>query len=277
MNPTGGPPDARVLGEARRAAITQHLEDAGSITIGQLEERFGVSPVTARRDLSELERRGLVRRTHGGAVLPATRRADHSALAGHERSFTRRLQFAAQAKRRLAEDAVALLGAHETLFLDASTTSFYVAERIVEIGLPATILSNNIPLMDLVLRRGGPDLELIGIGGTLRRIGGSLVGPMAARNVANHFADQCFISVKGVTPNGVLTEADPLEAQIKRAMIAQSTRATVLLERSKLTGRGLSHIARVADLSSVIAYGVPPDELESLRAPEVTLRVIGPS
>jgi DeoR family transcriptional regulator of aga operon len=99
---------------------------------------------------------------------------------------------------------------------------------------------------------------------------------MATQNVASYFADRCFVSVKGVTPSGILTEADPLEAEIKRAMITRSTRATVLLERSKLSGRGLSHIARLADLSSVIAYGVPPDELDPLRAPGVSLRVIGP-
>jgi DeoR/GlpR family transcriptional regulator of sugar metabolism len=146
--------DSRLLGEARRVAIAPHLEDAGSVTIAQLEERFGVSSVTARRDLSELERRGLVRRTHGGAVLPATRRPDQSALAGHERSFARRLEVAPAAKRRLAEEAVAVLGAHETLFLDASTTSYYVAERLLEVGTAATILTNNVPLMDLVLKRG---------------------------------------------------------------------------------------------------------------------------
>ena len=73
-----------------------------------------------------------------------------------------------------------------------------------------------------------------------------------------------------------VTEADPLEAEVKRAMIAQSARSTVLLERSKLSARGLSEIARVADVSSVIAFGAAAGELEQLPAPGVELRVIGP-
>lgn len=266
----------RMVAEARREAIEGVLRTTGSVTIHELEARFGVSPVTARRDLIELERRGSLRRTHGGAVLPATLTSDGSALAGEERSFTRRLDVAPDAKRRLADEAVALLSPHETVFLDASTTSWFVAQRMIESGLPLTVLTNNIPLMHLVLGRAGPQLELLGIGGTLRRIGGSLVGPLAVQTVESHFADRCFVSVKGVTAGGVLTEADPLEAEVKRAMIAQSTRTTVLLERSKLSARGLSEIARVADVSSVVAYGVTAGELEPLQAPGVELKVIGP-
>ena len=266
----------RMVAEARREAIEGVLRTTGSVTIHELEARFGVSPVTARRDLIELERRGSLRRTHGGAVLPATLTSDGSALAGEERSFTRRLDVAPDAKRRLADEAVALLSPHETVFLDASTTSWFVAQRMIESGLPLTVLTNNIPLMHLVLGRAGPQLELLGIGGTLRRIGGSLVGPLAVQTVESHFADRCFVSVKGVTAGGVLTEADPLEAEVKRAMIAQSTRPTVLLERSKLSARGLSEIGRVADVSSVVAYGVAAGELEPLRAPGVELKVIGP-
>ena len=94
------------------------------MTVAEVEERFGVSPMTARRDLAELERRGVVRRTHGGAVLPT--------ISAHEDSFARRLTVDAEAKRRLAEEAVALLTPRETIFLDSSTTTYYVARRLVE-------------------------------------------------------------------------------------------------------------------------------------------------
>ena len=80
--------------------------------------------MTARRDLAELERRGVVRRTHGGAVLPA--------ISAHEDSFARRLRTAAQAKAALAAAAVAALTPRETVFLDSSTTSYFVARAIVD-------------------------------------------------------------------------------------------------------------------------------------------------
>jgi DeoR/GlpR family transcriptional regulator of sugar metabolism len=224
--------------------------------------------MTARRDLDELERRGLVRRTHGGAVLPTT--------ASHEDSFARRLKVSAEAKRRLAEEAVATLSPRQTIFLDSSTTSYCVARRLIEAGVAATVLTNSLPVMELVFKDGGPDVELIGIGGSLRRLTRSFVGPFAVRTVEGHFADRLFLSVKGLTPSGMMTDADPLEAEVKRAMIAQSGEATLLIDRSKLSVRGLSVIASVAEVSSVLADGFSASETTPLRAAGASVRVIGP-
>src|SRR4051812_25259875 len=192
-----------VLAETRRREIAERLRATGAVTVAEVEQRFGVSPMTARRDLAELERRGVVRRTHGGAVLPT--------ISAHEDSFARRLEVGADAKARLAEAAVRLLTPRETIFLDSSTTTYYVARRLVETGLAATVLTNSLPVMELLFKEGGPGLELIGIGGTLRRLTRSFVGPFAGRTVQGHFADRLFFSVKGVAANGMLT-ADPLEA-----------------------------------------------------------------
>src|SRR4051812_28619113 len=82
-----------VLAETRRQEIAEAMRGTGSVTVAEVGSRFGVSPMTARRDLDELERRGLVRRTHGGAILPTT--------SGHEDSFARRLKVASEAKERL--------------------------------------------------------------------------------------------------------------------------------------------------------------------------------
>ena len=86
--------------------------------------------MTARRDLDELERRGLVRRTHGGAVLPST--------AAHEDSFARRMNVSREEKERLAAAAVAMLSARETVFLDSSTTSYFVARQLIELAVLAS-------------------------------------------------------------------------------------------------------------------------------------------
>ena len=90
--------------------------------------------------------------------------------------------------------------------------------------------------MELIFSEGGPDLELIGVGGTLRRLTRSFVGPFAVRTVEGHFADRLFLSVKGLTEQGVMTDADALEAEVKRTMIEQSGQATLLVDRSKLGG-----------------------------------------
>src|SRR3954462_2502767 len=116
-----------VLAETRRREITERLRANGAVTVAEVEERFGVSPMTARRDLAELERRGLVRRTHGGAVLPT--------ISAHEDSFARRLEVGAEEKARLPPARGDLLPPRDTIFLASSTTPYYVARRLVETGL----------------------------------------------------------------------------------------------------------------------------------------------
>lgn len=255
-----------MLAETRRREIAEHLRASGAVTVAEVEARFGVSPMTARRDLAELERRGLVRRTHGGAVLPT--------ISAHEDSFARRLKSGEEEKKALAEAAVASLGARETVFLDSSTTSYFVAQRMVESGLAATVLTNSLPIMELVFNEGGPGLELIGMGGTLRRLTRSFVGPFAVRTVQGHFADRLFLSVKGLAENGMLTDADPLEAEVKRTMIDQAGTATLLIDRSKLSIRGLSVIAPVTELTAVLTHGVGPAEAEALRGGGVDVRMV---
>src|SRR3954449_11502461 len=122
-----------VLAESRRREIAERLRATGAVTVGEAEERYGVSPMPARRALAERERRGVVRRTHGGAVLPT--------ISAHEDSFARRLDVRAEDKTALAVAGVDPLTPRETIFLDSSTTTYYVAKRLVDIGLSATVLT----------------------------------------------------------------------------------------------------------------------------------------
>jgi DeoR/GlpR family transcriptional regulator of sugar metabolism len=227
------------------------------VSVVELEERFGVSPMTARRDLAELERRGALRRTHGGAVLPSP--------SSQEDSFARRLDVARPEKRALADAAVAALSENDSVFLDSSTTSFYVARRIAATQLGVTVLTNSLPIVELLFNEGGPRLEVIGMGGTLRRLNRSFVGPFAVQTVHGHFADHLFFSVKAIAAGGMLTDADPLEAEVKRTMIGQAGRSTLLIDRSKLSARGLTAIAPVSDLSCVLGADLTAAELAALR------------
>jgi len=255
-----------MIAEARRREIAERLHAAGTVSVAEVETLFGVSPMTARRDLAELERRGVLRRTHGGAVLP-----QHAA---HEDSFARRLEVASAAKRRLAEAALDVLTPGETVYLDSSTTSYFVALRLVESGVSATVLTNSLPIMELVFEQGGPGVDLIGVGGTFRRLTRSFVGPFAVSTIRGHVADRLFLSVKGVSRNGALTDPDPLEAEVKRAMIEQSGEATLLIDGSKLSDRGLSVIAPLRELTGVVADGITPEQRRWLQARGGSLRAL---
>src|SRR3954452_6007823 len=255
-----------MLAMARRAAILDLLRDSGAVTVTEVESRFGVSPMTARRDLAELARQGVARRTHGGAVLPS--------ISAQEDSFAQRVEVATKAKARLAEAAVEILNPHETVFIDSSSTAYFVARRIVELGIPVTVITNSLPSMEALAAGETPNVRLIGVGGTLRPLTRSYVGPYAVHTVLGHFADRMFLSVTGVTTDGMLTDADELEAEVKRSMIAQSEEPVLLLDDSKLGARGQNAIARVTEVSSVLAYGTSPAALEPLRATGVELNVV---
>jgi DeoR/GlpR family transcriptional regulator of sugar metabolism len=234
-----------------------------AVSVGELEERYGVSPMTARRDLAELERQSAVRRTHGGAVLPG--------VSTHEDSFEQRVETDEPAKRALAAEAAKLVNARETIFLDSSSTTYYLAREIVDAGVQVTILTNSLPIMELVARQSSGDVELVGIGGSLRRLTSSFVGPSATTSVKTHFADRVFFSIKGITPDGVLTDADLLEAEVKRAMVGQSASAFLLVDGSKLTTQGLNAILPIEQVQNVVVHGVDPASLGVLGSPRLTL------
>src|SRR4051812_32569720 len=252
-----------VLSEARRTQVAEMLQSAGAVTITDRQSKFGVSPMTARRDLAILAERGIARRTHGGAVLPS--------IAARENSFAHRLRDAPEAKARLAEAAFELLSPGETVFLDASSTTYFLARLIAERGLPVRVITNSLPvLQDL----SDSDAEVIAIGGTFRRLTCSYVGPNSVRSVREHFADRMFLSVTGITRDGTMTDADVLEAEVKRAMLEQAEQSVLLLDHSKLTARGSQAVARVGDVSIVLAHGLRPAEVTDLEATGAHVRPV---
>lgn len=250
--------------EERRERIARLVKRTGSVRVAALEKEFGISPMTARRDLVALEQVGRVQRTHGGAVFPG--------FAGHEDSFQRRLEEGVGAKERLARAAVGMLESGETVFIDSSTTAYYVARTIFEESLRVTILTNSVPVMELFTTNKAPNVELIGMGGALRRLTLSFVGPHTVRAIAEHFADKVFLSVKGVTHDGYLTDPHPLEAEVKRMMIERSEDPVLLVDGSKFEQRGLSAIAKVAEVSLALTADAPEARLETFTGAGVDVR-----
>lgn len=245
-----------MMPEERRRRIARLVREAGSVSVALVEAEFGVSPMTARRDLAALEEEGRVRRTHGGAVLPE--------YAGHEDSFFYRLEEAVEAKERLAGAAVALLEPGTSVFLDCSTTSYYLARRILEVGPRVTLVTNSVPVMDLFARGEATKTDVVGVGGTMRQLTLSFVGPHAVRTVAAHAAERAFISVKGITSEGFLTDPDLLEAEVKRSMVEHAREPVLLVGGGKFEKRGLNVITHVSQLSLVLAADAPADRLGDL-------------
>ena len=231
-----------------------------------LEEDLGISSATARRDLAVLERQGKVKRTHGGAVMPG--------FTQHEDSFQQRLGEAVEAKGRLARVAAAMLEADETVFVDSSTTSYYAARRVLADAPSVTCLTNLVPVMDLFSAADSSGASMVGVGGVFRALTRSFVGPCAVRTVESYLADRAFVSVKGITAGGHLTDADPLEAEVKRAMIRQSDEPVLLVDGRKFERRGMSVICHVSEVSLVVTADARPPHLEALQDMGVAVKSV---
>jgi DeoR family transcriptional regulator of aga operon len=208
----------------------------------------------------------VARRTHGGAVLPG--------LSSHEDSFLQRLEIAVAAKERLAEAVLKLLQPGEAIFVDSSTTAYFAARRIVRENLECTLLTNAVAIMDLLCEVDAPQVELVGAGGTLRKLTRSFVGPQAVRTIESHFADHVIFSVRGLTPDGSLTDPDALESEVKRAMISRARQAVLLVDGTKFDRPALTRIADVSQVALVLAADVPDAALEPLLRAGVDVRSV---
>jgi DeoR/GlpR family transcriptional regulator of sugar metabolism len=232
----------------RRRLILEMIRDRRSVSVGAVEQHFGISPMTARRDLALLAESGYARRTHGGAVLPE--------LAAHEDSFQSRLEQDVEAKVRLAKAVVATLKPDETVFIDSSSSAYYVVREILDAALRITLLTNSVPVMAAIASADAPQVEVIGLGGSFRQLTRSFVGAQTVRAIESFFADRIVFSVKGIELEGYLTDPDPPEAEVKRAMIARARTVVLVAAADKFDERGLNVIVPAGMVD--IAYLADP-------------------
>ena len=221
----------------RMSEILNSLQAAGSIEVGELARRFGVSEATLRRDLTILEEQRLLTRTHGGALaldvvyeLPVRYRHEHSR----------------DAKRAIAREAVRRLpgGAH-VIGLTGGTTTSEVAKFLSDRS-DITIVTNALNIaMELVLR---PRIKLVVVGGVSRPQSYELVGPWAEQMLAPVNIGTSFVGVDGIDAAGGITTHDENEARTNRAMISRSQRVIVVADGSKV---GRLTLARIADITEI--------------------------
>lgn len=247
----------------RRRRILELLREHGSLSVTDVEASFGVSPMTARRDLAILAESGYARRTHGGAVLPE--------LAGHEDSFQSRVEQDRDVKVRLARAVAETLSPSETVFVDSSSSAYYIVRELLEASLPVTLLTNSLPVMAMVGAANAPQVELIGLGGTFRQLTRSFVGTETVRMIERYFVDRVVFSVKGIESDGHLTDPDPLEAEVKRRMIERARTALLVAHPRKFDERGLNVIVPAREIDAAYLAGPPPRGVEVLTAAGVEI------
>lgn len=255
-----------VVPEERRRLILERLREEGSLSVVDIEQEFAVSQMTARRDLTLLADSGHARRTHGGAVLPE--------LSAHEDSFSARVEENIDQKQRLARAVAATVMPDETVFVDSSSSAFFVVRELLELGTRVTILTNSVPVMAAVSAAGTASVELVGLGGSFRRLSRSFVGGQTERSIERFFADRLLFSVKGIDLSGFLTDPDPLEAEVKRLMVSRARSVVLIAASEKFDHSGLNVIVHASEVNVAYLADAPPTGVSSLESHGVAVRTV---
>ncbi|MEC3951968.1 DeoR/GlpR family DNA-binding transcription regulator [Nocardia sp. CDC153] len=230
--------------EERQQAIASLIGQRGRVSVIDLAEQFEVTTETVRRDLAALDRMGLVRRVHGGAVPAAALTAIE--LGTGEREHTR-----ATEKDRIAKAALAFLppSGGSALF-DAGTTTARIAAALPG-DRELVAVTNSLPIAVRLSGTAGVRTHILG--GRVRGVTQAAVGADTLRMIGELRVDVAFIGTNALTVGHGLSTPDPDEAAVKRAMVASAHRVVVVADSTKVGREDLMRFAAITDIDVLIS------------------------
>lgn len=247
--------------EERQQSIADLLTQRGRLSVNELAGRFTVTTETVRRDLSTLERAGIVRRVHGGAIPAAS--LSVLELAVSERDLTH-----GERKDRVASAALSFLPrTGGSVLLDAGTTTARLA-GLLPLDLAFTVFTNAVPIAGRLAGRANVELHLLP--GRVRSTTQAAVGEETVEAINQIRADVAFVGTNGLTLSHGLSTPDRSEAAAKHAMVASAQTVVVLTDSSKI---GHESTVRFADLSQVDVVitddGLSPEDRAALTEQDI--------
>ncbi len=232
--------EQRDLAAERLEKVRHILREHRIIRVDDLCRRLQISAATARRDLAQLENQGEVRRVHGGAVGLDTMLA--------EPVFDDKTAIAAPEKQAIAESALQYIKPNDSLFLDGGSTVLALAGLLAARN-DLTVVTNSLRVAG-ALAAGGPSIILVG--GELRRLSQTFVGPMTRFTLEQVHVDTAFIGTIGLTAEQGLTTTDPKEAYTKSLIIARARQVILLADSSKAGKTAFAPFARIDQVHTLI-------------------------
>jgi DeoR family fructose operon transcriptional repressor len=251
--------------EERQEAMVDLVTRRGRVSVADLADAYDVTTETVRRDLTLLERAGLLRRVHGGAVLADSLPVTESALAERDLAHTAE-------KDRIAHAAVALLPPGDaTLLLDAGSTIHRLAGALPR-DRRFTVLTHAVPVAGRLASQGNVELHLLP--GRVRPTTQAAVGDQTVEALARLRVDLAFVGTNGVTAGHGLSTPDAAEAAVKRAIVAAARRVVVLTDSSKIGQEHTVSFARLTDVDVLVTdAGIAEDDHKALDAAGVEVVV----
>jgi DeoR family transcriptional regulator of aga operon len=262
--PTRAEPGSPMLIEERRQYIVGVAQKHGRVLVEELSESLGISRITIRKDLDYLQGRGVLQRTHGGALLPGSGALSDPSLQEKEGRHS-------QEKLRIAAAAANLVQEGQCILLDSGTTTTAIARALKRLSY-LTIITNAV---NIAGELSGTDFEVLLTGGSLRKNSFSLVGPLAEDMLHEIHADILFLGVDGFDIELGLTTPNVMESRVNRAMVKASSTVVAVCDSTKFNRRSLSKIVDASAIHHVITdSNLAPETSEALRAAGIRLTLV---
>lgn len=249
-----------MLASQRQARILDEIRRQGAIRVTELTELLGVSDMTVRRDLEQLESHGSLHKVHGGAVL--------NAKASEEPGFEVKSSMEQPAKSAIAALAAARIRPGSAIALSAGTTTWGLAQYVSGIaGL--TIVTNSTTVADLISVSGARNDQVVILTGGIRTPSAALVGPVADLALRSLHVDQLFLGVHGMDALAGFTTPNLAEAETNRALIQGASQVIICADSTKWGSIGLASFAPLSAADVLITDSGLPAAARSVLADEV--------
>jgi DeoR/GlpR family transcriptional regulator of sugar metabolism len=247
---------------ARRQLLAETIMAEGTVRIEDIAERFGISLMTAHRDLDELVGRGLLRKTRGIVSAAPTSLIESSDVYRSTRQ--------AAEKSAIAAAAATFVEPGQAVFFDDSTTVLQLVPHL-SARVPLTAITNSITLMNEL--RGIRDLTLLGLGGQFHHWCNAFMGPATTAEIRRLRADRVFLSMSAITDDMVFHQS-PDMVETKRAMFDSAAMRILLADHTKFERRALHAMVSLDAFDVVIVDdGTPPRQVERMKARGVNVVV----
>lgn len=264
IHPAGAERGAQMLIEERRQHILALAQQNGRVIVDDLSRNLGISRITIRKDLDHLQAKGLLLRTHGGALPPQS-----GAL--FDPSLKEKATRHSKEKERISAAAAALVQDGQCVLLDSGTTTTAIARALKRFS-HLTVITNAV---NIAAELSGTDFDVILTGGTLRRNSFSLVGPLAEEVLAEIHADLLFLGVDGFDLEAGLTTPNIMESRVNRAMVKASTTTVAVCDSTKFGRRSLSKIVDATGVHHIITdVNLPKATADAIRDLGITLTLV---
>lgn len=253
-----------IFAEERQNRILSMLKVKNKLLVNELCELFAVSPATIRNDLNYLEKQGLLKRTHGGAIS--------GAKAGFEPTSLQKLETNRDEKQRIAVRAAEMIDNGDTVAIDTGTTTYYLAEQLVG-KRDVTIVTPDIRIATLL--EGFPGITVILVGGTLRKGFSCTIGSIANQMLSALHVDKVFLATNAVTPLGELCTPDIEQSQVKKTLLGMGGQTILICDSSKFGAHSFAKFGMLTEIDVLITdSNIDRTVLTQLRERDLSLEIV---